>query len=382
MNNQQEQNLQERRRTLEIEAKKIYQWAESANLLRLGPPIITLTEGDFYPTIFSAQNSSLFTKPITAIGINPNRNPEEGGTIFIYTQDRLTKLSQEELTRQYLGKSKIEFKVIKPFRVSPGTPSASLAHRPKRHKGYIPCGSSISLAVMRDAGTLGCLVRRKGEIYGLSANHVTGGCSNALFGSPILFPGILDVGPGVEDPTTIGHHFACLPMVPGNPQPIGPTNPTSNYDAAIFTLGDANKMSSSQGGFFDTPTLTETTIDIEDVEVEKVGRTTGYTQGFVESTLIMPQPLRYQLKVFVSANEIVSFEGIVYYSPSYVLRTESGFFAREGDSGAIVVSKPNSSVGRKALGLLIGGEGENALMLPLDPILKAFDATLVSNHNV
>jgi hypothetical protein len=58
------------------------------------------------------------------------------------------------------------------------------------------CGSSISVGNFRDAGSLGCLVRNAaGVLYGLSNNHVSGGCNFAGVGLPILAPGIVDVMP-------------------------------------------------------------------------------------------------------------------------------------------------------------------------------------------
>src|SRR5271156_3688862 len=69
------------------------------------------------------------------------------------------------------------------------------------------CGSSISVGNFRDAGTLGCLVRDgAGVLYGLSNNHVTGSCSFAGVGLPILAPGVYDVAPNSLPPFTLGFH--------------------------------------------------------------------------------------------------------------------------------------------------------------------------------
>jgi len=371
------------RNTLIEEGKAIVKWAENNNLLRLGKSITSFVNQEMvnsdFPSMFSAGESVLCKKPITAIGVNPNRNREKGGTIFLYTYPHLAKRDQKQLFDHYQGKSHLEFRVFKPFK---SVPSTSSSYTPNRHNGRIPCGSSISLAVMRDAGTLGALVQKNNKLYGLSANHVTGCCSNALPGSPILFPGILDVRPGIEDPVTIGHHYLGLSMTPGNPQ--GVENTSKNFDAAIFSLRDPKYMTSFQGSFYDTPDLVETSDNLEDMDVEKVGRTTGHTKGFIESLILGYQPLNYKLRCFVSATESIPFEGIVYYKPTYLVRSEpeQGYFAQEGDSGAIVVSCQTSNETRKAIGLIIGGEGDGALIQPLDPILKAFDATLVSGYNI
>ncbi|MFM6407989.1 MAG: hypothetical protein ACKPGT_26325, partial [Microcystis sp.] len=312
--------IKELRKNLTEEAKQIMGWAESTNLLRLGQPILELERRGDFPAMFSGGESALVRKPITAIGINPYKNSEQGGTIFVYTQTMLTRPNQDALAETYQGKSHLEFKVLKSFRAAPGAAPVGAVQTPRRIKGYIPCGSSISLAVMRDAGTLGSLVWVNDKLYGLSANHVTGGCSNAPVGSPILFPGILDVAPGVEDPLTIGHHYSGLIMSPGNPQPQISAHSPQNLDAAIFSIRDPDTITSLQGDFYDTPTQVETDLELEDLDVEKVGRTTGHTTGFIESLIVGYQPLSYKLKIFVSASEQIPFEGIVYYKPTYLIR--------------------------------------------------------------
>jgi hypothetical protein len=207
------------------------------------------------------------------------------------------------------------------------------------------------------------------------------GRSNAPIRSPILFPGILDVAPDVEDPLTIGHHHLGLEMSHGNPNPQ--ISAHQNLDAAIFSIRDPDTITSLQGDFYDTPNQVENDLELlEDLDVEKVGRTTGHTKGFIESLIVGYQPLSYKLKIFVSPSEQIPFEGIVYYRPTYLIRAEEGQFAEEGDSGAIVVSRlTDDNQTRKAVGLLIGGEADGALMLPLEPILKKFDAELVSGYN-
>lgn len=378
------QAIDERRKNLIKEAQRIGEWAKSANLLQMGQPILDTESKEQASSslMFSAGESALADRPITALGVNPYRNSEQGGTVFIYTKKSLPKRDRNALSENYRGDAQVEFRVLKPFRAAPGKPVTNLVQKPQRVHGHIPCGSSISLAVMRDAGTLGALVQIDDLLYGLSANHVTGGCSYAPFGSPILFPGILDVGPGIEDPVTIGHHYSGLPMMLGNPQPEITVHSQQNLDAAIFSVRDPEELTSSQGGFYDTPTQIETDPNLEDMDVEKVGRATGYTEGFIESSTAGYQPLSYKLKIFVSAGEQIPFEGIVYYKQTYLVRGKQGMFAQQGDSGAIVVSKPNENEQRKAVGLVIGGEGDVTLMLPIKPILEEFNARLISNHNL
>ncbi|MBR0893260.1 hypothetical protein JQ637_46290 [Bradyrhizobium diazoefficiens] len=82
---------------------------------------------------------------------------------------------------------------------------------------FYTCGSSISVGNNREAGTLGAIVRdSSAKQYGLTNNHVSGSCSFAPVGLPILAPGIVDVVPGNLSPFTIGFHSVALKMAPGS----------------------------------------------------------------------------------------------------------------------------------------------------------------------
>lgn len=250
-----------------------------------------------------------------------------------------------------------------------------------RHVGgseYYACGSSISQGNGRDAGTLGCLVRdAQGVIYGLSNNHVTGGCSHASKGLPILAPGVLDVMPLSHDPFTIGYHEQALDMMVGTPDN---TNPSNNQDAAIFKIADDSRVTSYQGSSYDTPS---TTMPVQDgLEVEKVGRTTGHTRGLVIGQFYGGMSVFYDM-------EIHAFKGRVFFDPIYVVRgMGNSAFSESGDSGALVTILDNTEQ-RHAVGIVVGGlmdkkapGGILTFILPIDPILNKLGITLVSGHNV
>ncbi len=64
----------------------------------------------------------------------------------------------------------------------------------RRHQGRIACGSSIGIGNQRNAGTLTAIaIDDQEQLFGLSCNHVVGGCNTALPGTPIVIPGIQDV---------------------------------------------------------------------------------------------------------------------------------------------------------------------------------------------
>ncbi len=246
------------------------------------------------------------------------------------------------------------------------------------HGERLCCGSSISVGNAREAGTLGALLGdERGAIFGLSCNHVTGGCSNARIDMPIVAPGILDVGAGAPDPRTIGLHRRALPFVQGDPSSV--PGYRDNADAAIFKVIDPDRVTSWQGEEYDTPS--QVADPEEDAPVEKVGRTTRRTKGFIESRLIGPQRVDYNLTVYHSAEENVTFKGTVFFEPVYILRGNSSSFAIEGDSGSLVVHREDGHDPAAAVGLVIGGHGnEETYMIPLKPLLDKLGLTLVSGH--
>jgi hypothetical protein len=239
------------------------------------------------------------------------------------------------------------------------------------------CGSSVSQGNSRDAGTMGCLVRdADGALYGLSNNHVTGGCSHAGVGLPILAPGVLDVMPASEDPFTIGYHERALDMMVGTPDN---TNPANNLDAAIFKIADDAQVTSYQGLAYDTPTTTGAVV--AGTTVEKVGRTTGHTQGTVVGQYYGGLSILYDM-------EIHHFRGRVFFEPVFVVKGKSGTFADSGDSGALVTMTDGPGQ-RDAIGIVVGGMvdrdapgGVLTFILPITSILQKLGVALVSGHNV
>jgi len=364
---------------LELEARALRAWAEARHLFHsLGGSTQRTPAGAGRAAVemFSAEAAeTLSRKPITAVGMN--RNKGEKGTITVYTARPLNAAEKAELIDSYDREAAIEFDVAKPPVLDPGAaagaPPAALERRWSRYS----CGSSISQANVREAGTLGCLVRdREGRLFGLTANHVTGGCSNAKIGSPISAPGIKDVGAGQPDPRTIGHHQRSAPFAAGDP---GVVDATRNADAAIFSLVDPAEVSSWQGDFFDTPSIV---ADPEEgALVEKVGRTTRRTRGVIESQIIGSHPVSYRTTVHHSSEETMEFRATVYFEPAFLMRGRGRPFAAAGDSGALVVQIDDNGE-RTAVGMLFCGSGTNtSYMLPLRPLLEAMELTLVSGHN-
>jgi hypothetical protein len=238
------------------------------------------------------------------------------------------------------------------------------------------CGSSISAGNQRDAGTLSCLVKdAAGVLYGLTNNHVAGGCSYAEVDLPVLAPGVIDVAPKNVAPFTLGFHSKTLPFKAGSPSVV---DISSNSDAAIFRIAHADLVTSFQGNIYDTPQGSATLT--AGMPVEKVGRTTGHTAGVVVSQLYGPVPVSYQ-------SQVHNFSGQIFFDPLFVIAGTNTLFSENGDSGSLITSLDPSG-NRVAVGVVIAGMndskapgGRTTLALPIEPILSALGVTLVSGHN-
>jgi len=357
------------------EAAQIRRWAETTGIFSQGRSAGVVQHRDELGagTMFSALAENAFIrKPITAVGFAASERADH--RVFIYTRRKLTIKEQKSLQSSTKTKAQVEFRVAQPFSVSAPTGVAAIPL--ELRNGRITCGSSISVGNNREAGTLGALLRdTKGKLYGLSCNHVTGGCSNARVGLPIVAPGILDVGSDVALPRTIGRHYRAMQFIAGDPSAVA--NFRDNADAAIFSIEDDARHTSWQSDVTDTPNSVK--LPEEDMAVEKVGRTTGHTSGIIESQLSGAVRIDYKMTAYHSAEENTNFAGSIFYQPLYIIRGKGQRFAGEGDSGALVFSreagKPPFSVG-----IVIGGDPTNDVtyMLPLEPILKKLDCALVS----
>lgn len=334
-----------------------------------------ILEGDLVVNISIEAEAILRNRGVESISLN-----QIDRTIAIYTKRKVTKAELKVLPGYLSGcsvlypqgviddigecRSQAQITPAKVFRNSSGN--------------YLyACGSSISPGNDASAGTLGCLVSDKqGVMYGLTNNHVTGGCSHSPVGLPILAPGVIDVGVGQVNPFTLGHHYKVLEYVTGS---IDNANVLNNSDAALFKIQDSNKVTSYQWDRYDTP---KTAIDPEEkMVVEKVGRTTGHTKGKIVGRTLMP------ILVTATAGNY-SFKAKVSFFNIFIIHGTIDVFSAGGDSGSLVTTI-NSDGSRSGVGLIFAGGGDSlapggqmSLMLPLKPILDKFNVDLVSDHNV
>jgi hypothetical protein len=238
------------------------------------------------------------------------------------------------------------------------------------HKGRVTCGSSLGLGGSMSVGTMGALVRVGGDLFGLSNNHVIGRCSYAESGHPVLIPGNLDISPYfLKHPFTGGVFESAAPMIYGAPANV---NAAQNLDAALMRIVDDSAVSAMQGGSYQTPNVVAPIVD--NMSVQKVGRTTGHTRGRVTGKIAGYQSVSYTIP---ELNQNFN----VFFNEAWIVEGEQGPFSDGGDSGSLVVGE--LTAGHLAsVGLVFAGSGTISLVVPLGLILSNFNATIEALHGV
>ncbi|HEX8642032.1 MAG TPA: hypothetical protein VF704_12880 [Allosphingosinicella sp.] len=371
---------QEDRARLYARAEAVKAWAIENRLMGTGAPP-PAPDADRLRRVDQAfagdQAQVLMKKGLTGVGISEKR-----AALVLYTNRPLSISDRSAMPETLFEDVPVFYRRASAFTMKDDVEEMHLGVAASRyHNQRYACGASISVANRRTAGTLGALVKDEaGRLLGLTNNHVTGGCNNSRTGMQILAPGVRDVTANEYDPFTIGYHEAVAPLRQGEP---GAVDVTVNTDAATFRIADPDRVSSSQSSHYDTPSATAG-VDpdpIDGTRVEKVGRTTGRTSGFVESRLVGPFGLDYDISTYHNASEMVRFQGRVYFEPVYLVRGSDGAFSGQGDSGALVVTAADGAE-RRAVGLIFAGNEQENLtyMLPIDPILEALKVELVGGH--
>lgn len=362
------------------EAADLFQrWAGTegflADNLGVGPDV-SKAEAALVKPITPAGKGILRTKQIQAVIFN-----EAAGKVTVLLRRPVPALKNVKLLPSFVDTIPIEYRQGVPNLVGDGVtmPTSGPIYQIRHIAGvdHYTCGSSISVGNCRDAGTLGCLVRNEaGKLFGLSNNHVSGSCSFAEVGLPILAPGVHDVAAKSLPPFTIGFHEQALPLVAGAPANI---DHSKNLDAAVFEIRDENLVSSYQGNSYDTPFKTAPLQP--EMIVEKVGRTTGLTAGTVLGQLNGAVFIPYNAPLF-------DFSGRVYFDGLFAISGKSDLFSDHGDSGSLVTCVDGEGQ-RVAVGIVVGGMtdsrapgGKLSLVLPIERILAELKVKLVAGHNI
>jgi hypothetical protein len=219
------------------------------------------------------------------------------------------------------------------------------------------------------AGTLGCLVRRNGQVYILSNNHVLANSNAAQLGDAILQPGPADGGTSADQIGTLEQFvpigFEAAPP-PGGCSPFG-------FLMRLFRTPPRATVNEPGNNTVDCAIARPLSPDLVDpdilnigvpvgvgaaplgTQVQKSGRTTGHTNDQIT-----------QIDVTVSVD---------YGGPIAIYKNQlmAGAMSQGGDSGSAVLD-----MNRRVVGLLFAGSNTTTIMNPIQLVLDALQVQLVT----
>jgi hypothetical protein len=223
------------------------------------------------------------------------------------------------------------------------------------------------------AGTLGCLVRKGGETFILSNNHVLANSNAAAIGDPILQPGPHDGGTMAND--HIANLEAFVPISFVAPEPPS----ECGFARAVIALLNAGcRLIGSETRYRivsiqETPNLVDAAIarpldpgDVRDeilgigpiqgtvqgalgMRVQKSGRTTGHTIGEI-------------LQVDVTVNVQYGAGQIAQFTDQLL----AGAMSQGGDSGSAVLDEQ-----QRLTGLLFAGSDSTTIINRIEHVFGA-----------
>jgi len=332
------------------------------------------------------------TRKIVRITYQEPANALDNTILTLFSKLPIAKTKAESMVSAFnreFGSKGIILRIdaSKPFKID-NTVLAYGQFEPVRQTddGMICCGSSVGIGNQRNAGTLAALAVKKGAkgngpIYGLSCNHVVGGCSTGRPGTPIVVPGIQDVSTEHSEIWVIGDHASVARMSQGLPSV---TDITDNHDLACFTIRENAPVSSMQGAgddAYDTPTRIVAKVRAG-LPVKKWGRSTGFTQSRVDNVVTDGEPVEYDLTSYYGPMNSQRFRGTVYYGQIFeVPATNEGPFSLSGDSGSLVVTNEPGKKER-AVGIVVAGDASKSIVLPIQAALRNLNLVLLSGHNL
>jgi hypothetical protein len=242
-----------------------------------------------------------------------------------------------------------------------------------RWRPVVPPGVSIGHYRIT-AGTFGCLVRRGDEVFILSNNHVLADVNRGQPGDAVLQPGPADGGTADDRIATLADY---VPIDFGTSEAECPyatlLAKTLNYVAgalgsshqlqAVKKTAGVNRVDAALARplspdlvkneilYIGAPTgVGEATLG---TEVQKAGRTTGHTQGFVTQ---------------IDATVRIDYEGPSAFFSGQIV---AGPMSQGGDSGSAVLD-----MDKRVVGLLFAGSDAATIFNPISEVLTALNVEL------
>jgi Peptidase family S64 len=198
------------------------------------------------------------------------------------------------------------------------------------------------------AGTYGAVVTDGAHRFILSNNHVLANENDLPVGSPIFQPGLLDGGDAATDQVAVLNRFIPLALAVFN-----------LVDCAIARILDAAQASSVF--LTDVGNLQSATpvVPVIGMNVEKVGRTTGYTQG--------------QIFDASASVKVVYTMGTLVFNDQVLVQGTGSPFSDSGDSGSLIVD----AAAKQGTALLFAGSEVMTIGNKLANVLTALGVSLV-----
>ncbi len=198
------------------------------------------------------------------------------------------------------------------------------------------------------AGTYGAVVTDGAHRYILSNNHVLANENDLSLGSPIFQPGLLDGGDATTDQVATLTRF--IPLALGVP------NLVDCAIAQILVAAQASPVLLPNVGNLQSSAPSTPAIGMN---VEKVGRTTGYTQGVIFDA---------------SATVKVGYTmGTLVFDDQVLVQGTGSPFSDSGDSGSLIVDV----AAKQCTALLFAGSDTMTIGNKLANVLSALGVTLV-----
>jgi hypothetical protein len=248
-------------------------------------------------------------------------------------------------------------------------PIRALAARTDRQR---PAPGGVSIGHLRvTAGTLGCLVRRRGERFLLSNNHVLANENDARTGDPILQPGPEDGGRYPQDQLADLSAFVPLAF-------LGETSGRSLVSRGVWLLNGLARLLRSEVRFravregvvenlvdaaiarpLEDGNVSEEILEVGSIvdlasaelgmPVKKSGRTTGLTTGRI-------QQVEVTVDVQYGRGRVARFRDQVM----------AGAMSQGGDSGSAVLDAHD-----RLVGLLFAGSESTTVINRIEHVFTA-----------
>ena len=232
----------------------------------------------------------------------------------------------------------------------PTTPPAAPKVDPRgRFERPVPIGVSTGNITSCSSGTISCRVKKNGQVYALSNNHVMALTNSSADGTAIVQPGKADTGCRTLSGDQIGtlEEFKLIFF--------GGT--TNVVDAALARVTPEKVGNSTPSDGYGTPSSTIKDAKLGD-QVQKYGRTSGLTRGTVNG---------------INATVLVDYgSGTATFAKQVIVRGTGRTFLQAGDSGSLLVTDP----GKNPCGLLFAGGDDIAVANPIRDVLSTFGVTV------